>query len=343
MSQLRDLHARPLSNLRVSVTDRCNLRCAYCMPEAEYEWLPNSKILSFEETALLVDQFLALGVHQVRLTGGEPLIRRELPELVRQLAQKSALQDLSLTTNGVLLAEQAAALHSAGLHRLTVSLDTLKADRFQALTRRDSLPHVIEGIEAAARVGFRKGLKLDAVVIRGTNDDELVELLRFAAQVKAELRFIEYMDVGGATRWSREAVVSQQQMLEAIETAFGPVTALQERSSAPAKRFRLASGQHFGIIASTTQPFCGQCDRARLTADGTFFTCLYATEGLNLRDALRSGADAQALKTLIADRWAQRSDRGAEQRLQLRDARGPLRNAHEMRRDPLLEMHVRGG
>src|SRR5581483_1209519 len=197
-----DVFSRPLRNLRISVTDRCNLRCAYCMPEEDYVWLPNAEILSFEEVSALVDRFIALGVRKVRLTGGEPLLRRDLPELVKLLAAKP-LDDLALTTNGVLLEQQASALREAGLHRVTVSLDTLKPARFVALTRRDAHAKVLAGIAAAHAAGFPAGLKLDCVALKGLNDDELKPLLDFGAEHGAEVRFIEYMDVGGATLWSR--------------------------------------------------------------------------------------------------------------------------------------------
>ncbi|MCU0697352.1 MAG: GTP 3',8-cyclase MoaA [Myxococcaceae bacterium] len=342
MGPVLDTLSRPLRNLRLSVTDRCNLRCAYCMPEEEYVWLDKRDVLSFEELAFLVDRFGALGVTKVRLTGGEPLVRKDLAVLVAMLAQRAWLEDLALTTNGVLLAEQAQGLRAAGLRRLTVSLDTLDAGRFRTLTRRDSHGAVLEGISAAARAGFPAGLKLDTVVMRGVNDDELVRLLDYAASVGAELRFIEYMDVGGATRWRREDVVSRAELLVRLTEAFGPIEPIVEHSSAPAERFRLRDGRTFGIIASTTQPFCRACDRARVTADGTFFTCLYATEGLDLKAPLRAGLSAAELEALLRARWARRVDRGAEQRLAL-TARGPLATAQELKAEPRREMHTRGG
>lgn len=334
---LRDALRRPLTNLRLSVTDRCNLRCAYCMPEEEYSWLPSNEILSFEELSGLVDRFIALGVTRVRLTGGEPLVRRELPVLVKLLAAKG-LADLALTTNGVLLGGQAASLKEAGLHRVTVSLDTLQRERFTKLTRRDQLPQVLEGI-AAARFG---SLKLDTVVMRGVNDDELEPLLEFAARHDAELRFIEYMDVGGATRWSMAQVVPAKELLQRLSARFGVIEPIAERGSAPAERFRLPDGRTFGNIASTTQPFCSTCDRARLTADGHWFTCLYSTAGTDLKAALRSGASSADLESMIRSAWERRSDRGAEERLKVRE-RGPLVSAAELRREPHLEMHTRGG
>src|SRR5580765_4778419 len=231
-----DRLARPLRSLRLSVTDRCNLRCQYCMPEQDYVWLPRESLLTFEETGAIVDAFTPHGVNRVRLTGGEPLLRRDLPVLIESLAARPSVEDLALTTNGVLLASNAAALRAAGLHRITVSLDTLDRERFRSLARTDDLPRVIDGIEAAAAAGF-DSLKLDTVVIRGVNDDELVPLLEYARRVGAELRFIEYMDVGGATRWKPSAVVSRREILSRLETHYGAVLAVDEVSSAPADRF----------------------------------------------------------------------------------------------------------
>ncbi len=209
---LLDTFGRPLRNLRLSVTDRCNLRCAYCMPEKDYVWLPREDVLSFEEISTLVDVFVSLGVDKLRLTGGEPLLRRDLEALVRMLAAKPGLADLALTTNGVLLSAQADALRAAGLGRITVSLDTLRADRFKELTRFDSLDAVLDGMDAASRAFGR--FKIDSVIIRGVNDDELADLIEFGRRQNAEVRFIEYMDVGGATRWSTADVMPRREMLE---------------------------------------------------------------------------------------------------------------------------------
>ncbi|HTM04962.1 MAG TPA: GTP 3',8-cyclase MoaA [Vicinamibacterales bacterium] len=337
---LLDQHQRPLRNLRLSVTDRCNLRCSYCMPEAEYVWLPREDILHFEEVERLADVFTSLGVDKVRLTGGEPLLRRNLPELISRLAARPAIRDLAMTTNGVLLAPNVSALRDAGLHRLTVSLDTLHPDRFRSLTRYDELNRVLAGIDAAAPV-FR-GLKLDTVVIRGVNDDELVDLMEFARARGAELRFIEYMDVGGATNWSLTHVVPRDEILERLSAHYGPVTAIEESSSAPADRYRLPDGTVFGIIASTTAPFCSGCDRSRLTADGMWYLCLYSATGTDLRRPLRTGASPEQLAALIQSTWQARLDRGAEDRLAARD-RSPLIPVQSLRRDPHLEMHTRGG
>jgi cyclic pyranopterin phosphate synthase len=337
-----DRFGRPLRNLRLSVTDRCNLRCSYCMPEEEYVWLPRADILSFEELARLADVFLSLGVEKLRLTGGEPLLRRDLDVLVGLLATKRGLRDLALTTNGILLAEQAPALKQAGLARLTVSLDTLRPERFRALTRRDEHARVLAGLEAARAAGFT-GTKLNTVVLRGVNDDELVELLSFARERALEVRFIEYMDVGGATGWSARTVVPRAEIRARIEAELGSSEPDPESDpNAPAERFVLADGTRFGIIASTTAPFCSACDRARLTADGLFYTCLYAPTGTDLRSALRAGAERDELAARILGLWRERTDRGAEERLALAERRRPAEPS-ELRSDPHLEMHTRGG
>ncbi|MFN2446475.1 MAG: GTP 3',8-cyclase MoaA [Vicinamibacterales bacterium] len=337
---LLDTLQRPLGNLRLSVTDRCNLRCQYCMPEADYVWLPRQDILHFEEIDRIVDAFVALGVERVRLTGGEPLLRRDLPILVERLARKTGIRDLAMTTNGVLLAPVAADLARAGLHRITVSLDTLHRDRFVRLARFDELARVRAGIDRAAAIF--PGLKIDTVVIRGVNDDEIVTMLEFARERGAEVRFIEYMDVGGATHWSLDQVVSRGEILDRLSAHFGPIVRVDEGSTAPADRFCLADGTVFGVIASTTAPFCRTCDRSRLTADGVYYLCLYATRGLDLRAPLRSGADTAALADIVARAWQARDDRGAEARLALRE-RAPLISLNSLKRDPHLEMHTRGG
>jgi cyclic pyranopterin phosphate synthase len=336
-----DRFGRPLRSLRLSVTDRCNLRCHYCMPEVDYAWLPRDTLLTFEEMTAIAAAFGAVGVDRVRITGGEPLLRRELPRLVSQLAELPAVRDLALTTNGVLLADKAAALRDAGLHRITVSLDTLDRRRFERLTRFDEHAAVLAGIDAAARAGF-DSLKIDSVIMRGVNDDELVDLIEYGRSAGAEVRFIEYMDVGGATHWNRDAVVSQAGILAALEKHYGRIVPLGGRGSAPADRFALPDGTSFGIIASTTRPFCSDCDRSRLTADGVWLMCLYARAGTDLRRPLRAGATQDDLVQLIRTIWSQRADRGAEERLAI-EKREPLIPIAALRKDAHLEMHTRGG
>ncbi len=340
MMSLIDLLGRPLRSLRVSVTDRCNLRCHYCMPEAEYAWLPREDLLSFEEIRNLVGVFVSCGVDKVRLTGGEPLIRRDLHELVRLLAADRRIADLALTTNGVLLAGQAEALRSAGLMRVTVSLDTLRPDRFTALTRLTTHARVLEGIDAAARVF--PSFKLDCVVMRGVNDDELVALVEYARERHGEVRFIEYMDVAGATHWSAATVVSPAEILGRLEAYYGALEPIGAITWASADRYRLANGTTIGVIASTTTPFCSTCNRARLTADGMWLTCLYATRGLDLRGPLRAGETGGQIAARIEEAWRTRSDRGAEFRLAERE-RGIYIPTAALKGDVHLEMHTRGG
>jgi cyclic pyranopterin phosphate synthase len=311
------------------------------MPEADYIWLPRQDLLSFEETTRAVGVFTGLGVEKVRLTGGEPLLRRDLRDLVRLLSRIPGLSELALTTNGLLLEAQAKDLKDSGLSRITVSLDTLKPERFREISRRDGLPDVLAGIEAARAAGFSQ-LKLDSVITRGVNDDEIFDLLDFGKSVGAEVRFIEYMDVGGATRWSKERVFSKREMLSMLEDVAGSAVPIDLESWAPARRFRLPDGTTFGIIASTTEPFCRTCDRSRLTADGVFYSCLYAQKGLDLRAQLRSGASDEDLEALLASSWRSREDRGAEIRLELAE-REALVEVDRLRKDPHLEMHTRGG
>ena len=336
-----DTLGRPLRNLRISVTDRCNMRCRYCMPEAEYVWLPRESILTFEEMDRLAGIFAGLGVRKIRLTGGEPLLRQGLASLVSLLARQEGIRDIALTTNGILLARSAEALRTAGLRRVTVSLDTLRPERMVAFARSARHAEVLEGIAAAKAAGF-ESVKLNAVLIRGYNDDELLDLLEFARTERAEIRFIEYMDVGGATQWEMGRVVSQREILAAVAARHGPVTPIREHDWAPAERFRLEDGTVFGVIASTTAPFCRTCDRARLTADGTLLLCLYGERGLDLREPLRLGASDAEIAGRIEETWSARTDRGAEARAALAD-RGVLHQIDSLRADPRREMHTRGG
>jgi cyclic pyranopterin phosphate synthase len=334
-----DLLHRSLGSLRISVTDRCNLRCEYCMPEENYVWLPRRDILSYEEVARLVAVFRGLGVDEVHLTGGEPLVRRDLPSLVRLLAPQ--VPDLALTTNGVLLASMAAPLREAGLRRLTVSLDTLRPERFASMARRDRLRDVLDGLAAAKDAGFSP-IKINTVVTRGRNDDEIPDLVAFAKDLGAEVRFIEYMDVGGATAWSPDRVVPRSEILAAVAARFGRVEPAQSEAASPARRWALPDGTTFGVIASTTAPFCRACNRARLTADGMLLLCLYAVLGTDLRGPLRDGASDGELAALVSAAWSRRSDRGAEERLTVLERRA-LAPVDALRANPHLEMHTRGG
>lgn len=336
-----DQWRRPLKSLRISVIDRCDLRCAYCMPEDDYVWLPNRDILTFDEIGRLVDAFIANGVSKIRLTGGEPLLRGSLTDLVSILAQKEDLEDLALTTNGTQLQKWAGPLAEGGLKRVTVSLDSLNAARLETLTRRAVLDRVVGGIREANRVGFSE-LKLNTVVMRGFNDDEIIDFIEFGKEVGAEVRFIEYMDVGGATLWSMERVFSKAQILARVEDHYGAVEPQDQRGAAPAERFRLSDGTCFGVIASTTQPFCSSCDRSRLTADGMWYLCLYGATGINLRDQVRDGCTDAELVAMIGRIWGGRDDRGAEER-HADPARGVLYQSDQLREDPHKEMHTRGG
>lgn len=340
---VNDRFGRPLGSLRLSVTDRCNMRCGYCMPEESYTWLPRVSLLTFEELDRLAGIFLRLGATKIRLTGGEPLLRHDLPALVRMLSARPGLRDLALTTNGILLEQHAAALQEAGLRRVTVSLDTLRPDRMLAFARSNRHADVLAGIAAAGPAGLGR-VKLNSVVIRGFNDDEVLDLLEFARERGHELRFIEYMDVGGATRWRSEDVITRAELLTVVAGRFGAIEPLpdSESPSAPAERFRLSDGTVFGIIASVSAPFCASCDRSRVTADGTWFSCLYAEDGMDLREPVRLGRSDEEIAEMLSAAWKRRDDRGAEQRLAVPE-RGVLYQIAGLRADPRREMHTRGG
>jgi cyclic pyranopterin phosphate synthase len=312
---LHDLLQRPIRDLRISVTDRCNFRCSYCMPFDEYKWMERQEVLTFEEIERLAAIFVSIGTQKIRLTGGEPLVRRNLHELVGRLSQLQGL-DLSLTTNGSLLAEQAQDLWAAGLRRVNVSIDTLQPKRFTELTKRGDLGEVLEGLFAAKSVGMAP-IKINAVVIRGVNDDEVLDLVTLARDNGFEMRFIEYMDVGNANAWSLEKTVTKKEILETIHARFPVREVGRANGSAPAVDYEFIDGAgQVGIIGSVTEPFCSSCTRVRLTADGKLVTCLFAESGVDLKGPLRSGSTDQELLETITGIWSRRTDRYSDIRWQ---------------------------
>lgn len=313
-----DTLGRPLKALRISVTDRCNFRCTYCMPKEvfgpDHPFLPREELLSFEEITRLARIFVGLGVTKLRLTGGEPLLRRELPALVRMLAAVPGLEDLALTTNGTLLPDQAPALKAAGLRRLTVSLDTLRPERFRAISDTDlPLDRVLAGIEAARSAGLGP-VKLNCVLKRGLNDDEILELAAFAREGGHTLRFIEFMDVGTTNGWRMDAVMPAGDVRALIDARW-PIESLADDDGAVARRWRYRDGKgELGLVASVTAPFCRGCDRARLSAEGRLYTCLFAGQGLDVRSFLRGRHSDADLAALLAFHWKRRDDRYSELR-----------------------------
>jgi len=306
-SRLLDSYGRLHNNLRISVTDRCNIRCVYCMPE-QVTFLPRAELLSFEEIERFVRIALTLGINKVRLTGGEPLVRRDLPRLVEKLASIPGLRDIGLTTNGILLAPLARTLREAGLKRINVSLDTLDSDKFQQLTRRPGLEQVIEGIIAAKEAGFDP-VKVNAVAIRGSTEDDVVPLGQFARHYGLELRFIEYMPLDAGHQWERAKVLFASDIIEILERGIGPLVAARDQDPrAPALDYDYADGAgRVGFIASVSRPFCLSCNRIRLTSDGKLRNCLFALDETDIRSLLRGGADdqqiAQAVRDCVASKW----------------------------------------
>jgi GTP 3',8-cyclase len=311
-----DTLGRPLRDLRISVTDRCNFRCVYCMPRdvygSDYAFLERRELLTFEEIARVARRFVELGVQKIRITGGEPLVRRELERLVGMLAPLGA--DLTLTTNGVLLPAKAALLAEAGLTRITVSLDSLDDGTFRALNDADvSVDRVLEGIAAAAAAGLP--VKVNCVVKRGANQQEIVPLARHFHGTPHTLRFIEYMDVGHTNGWRLDDVVSAAEIVAAIDAALPLEPVRPAYRGEVARRYRYTDGGgEVGVIASVTQPFCGDCTRARLSAEGRLFTCLFAVRGHNLRALIRGGASDDELSAALGDLWQVRIDRYSELR-----------------------------
>ena len=316
---VRDTRGRGLRDLRVSVTDRCNFRCPYCMPRElfgpDHVFLPQDQVLSLDEIAVLVRVFVRLGVRKVRLTGGEPLLRPDLEQLVAEIAAIPGVEDLALTTNGALLARRAAGLAAAGLHRVTVSLDSLDPELFAQLAdTKVPLARVLAGIEAARDAGLGP-VKLNTVLQRGRNEDGLLDLVDYARTHGHVLRIIEFMDVGSSNGWQGSQVVSAQEVLDRVGAVHPLVPLGEPRDGQVAERWRYADGKgELGLVSSVTRPFCGDCVRARLTATGELHTCLFSAVGHDLRTPLRAGATPDELEALVRARWAGRDDRYSELR-----------------------------
>lgn len=336
---LTDLLNRPLRDLRISVTDRCNFRCTYCMPAEifgeSYQFLPKEKVLSFEEIARLARVFVGLGVNKLRITGGEPLLRTQLPRLIGMLSAIDPAIDLTLTTNAYLLPQQAQALKDAGLQRITVSLDSLDEDVFKEMNGRGfPVQRVLDGIAKAAEVGLAP-LKINAVVQKGVNDHTVVDMARYFKGTGHIVRFIEYMDVGNRNGWKWDQVVPAGEIIEQIDEELPLEQAESNYPGEVVNRYRYRDGSgEIGVIASVTVPFCGDCTRARLSTDGKLYTCLFASGGLDLRDYMRSGATDEELERRIEGIWRRRSDRYSEERTEL----APVQNGRQK-----VEMYHIGG
>jgi cyclic pyranopterin phosphate synthase len=313
---LQDAFNRPLKDLRISVTDRCNYRCSYCMPLDEYAWIDKQEILTFQEIVRLATLFVRLGVTKIRLTGGEPLVRKDLHELIARLSLITGLDDLCLTTNGSLLSEQVEDLARAGLKRVNVSIDTLDPEKFRRMTKRGNLEEVLAGLFAARTQGLHP-IKINAVVERGVNDDEIIQLAEFSRKHGFHIRFIEYMDVGNANNWMTGKVVSKKEILQKIHTHLPLEKFGSNYGNAPSVDYRYADGGGVvGVIASMSEPFCSSCTRARLTADGKFVTCLFSSCGHDLKTLLRTGATDVEISAMISKVWSRRTDRYSDQRLE---------------------------
>jgi cyclic pyranopterin phosphate synthase len=313
---VKDALGRTLRDLRISVTDRCNFRCSYCMPLDKYEWISRAEILTFEEIARLARLFVRLGVEEIRITGGEPLLRHGLEKLVTQLADIRGLKDISLTTNASVFHEQASALFRAGLRRINVSLDSIDPQKFKAITQRDNLENVMKGLFTAKRCGLSP-IKLNSVVQRGVNDREIVDLVEFSRKNGFWIRFIEYMDVGNSNNWVSEKMVSKKEILEIIHARYPLKEMGRHDQSAPAVNYQFLDGiGNIGVIASVTEPFCAGCTRARLTADGRLVMCLFAEKSYDLKRWMREGAGDEEIIEFIRSAWVARSDRYSEERLE---------------------------
>ena len=313
---LVDALKRPIKDLRISVTDRCNFRCSYCMPLDEYEWINKKEILTFEEISRLATLFVGLGVEKIRLTGGEPLVRQNLDKLVAKLSSIAGLQDLCLTTNGALLAEKVAALKASGLKRVNISVDSLNPERFKQMTKRGDLTKVLEGI-FAAKYHRLHPIKLNAVIERGLNEDDILSLVEFSRENGLALRFIEYMDVGNSNDWTSGKLVSKKEIIERINARYPLKEVGRAEGSAPSVDYAFIDGcGDVGVIASVTEPFCSSCTRVRLTADGKIVTCLFSGMGHDVKALLRGGASDEEISRFIVSIWEKRTDRYSAERLE---------------------------
>lgn len=311
-----DALKRPLKDLRISVTDRCNFRCSYCMPLDEYQWIHKKEILTFEEISRLARLFVGLGVEKIRLTGGEPLVRQNLDELVARLSAIHGLKDLCLTTNGSLLREKVAALKAAGLKRINVSVDSLDPRKFKLITKRGDLSTVLEGIFAAKRHGLHP-IKLNAVIEKGLNEDDILSLVEFSRQNGLAMRFIEYMDVGNSNNWTSEKLVCKKEIIEKINFRYPLKEVGRAQGSAPSVDYEFVDGcGDIGVIASVTEPFCSSCTRVRLTADGKVVTCLFSDTGYDVKRLLRGGASDDEIAGFLSVIWQGRTDRYSAERLE---------------------------
>jgi GTP 3',8-cyclase len=313
---LVDALNRPIKDLRISVTDRCNFRCTYCVPLDEYEWINKKEILTFEEISRLATLFVGLGVEKIRLTGGEPLVRQNLDKLVAKLSYIGGLKDLCLTTNGALLTEKVAALKVSGLKRVNISVDSLNPEKFRKMTKRGDLSKVLEGIFAAKQHGLQP-IKLNAVIEKGVNEDDILSLVEFSRENRFALRFIEYMDVGNSNDWTSGKLVSKREIIERIHSRYPLKEVGRARGSAPSMDYEFIDGRgDVGVIASVTEPFCSSCTRVRLTADGKIVTCLFSGIGYDVKRLLRGGASDEEISKFIVSIWEKRADRYSAERLE---------------------------
>jgi GTP 3',8-cyclase len=333
-----DVYKRPLRDLRISVTDRCNFRCTYCMPLDEYEWIDKREILSFEEIARVARLFVRGGVEKLRLTGGEPLVRQNIEKLVADLAAIDGLKELCLTTNGSLLADKAAVLKAAGLRRINVSIDTLDPEKFRRMTKRGDLAKVLDGLFAAQHEGL-KPIKINAVVERGVNEDDILDLVAFAREHGFTMRFIEYMDVGNSNDWTSKKLVPKKEIVEKIHARFPLKEIGRSQGTAPAVDYEFVDGGgQVGVVASVTEPFCSTCNRARLTADGKLVTCLFSSVGHDVKARLRGGATDEELFEFISGVWRRRDDRYSAERLEAMKS-----SAYDPKTHKKIEMITLGG